>query len=146
VIERTTILQQLAGRVFEELATSGFNILSDPEKVFVLVWSLQGEIDNGGFDQFYFNSSGDRATETVAALTHIGAKRTADLVAEANSLFPDHLPPRDRPMRIAQLNSLPSNVSGRWKTLEMEFYADPDGIAQLLLEYLAAKGLVDFDR
>jgi hypothetical protein len=40
-----------------------------------LVSNLEAEINNGGFDQYFFNSTGDRTAETIRALELIGAKK-----------------------------------------------------------------------
>jgi hypothetical protein len=55
--------------------------------VFVCVWELEADVNNGGFDQYYFNSSGDLAGDAVESLNAIGAKNTADVVRQANALF-----------------------------------------------------------
>ena len=57
--------------------------LSPEERLVLAVKALDREVNNGGFDQFLTNSSKRYAGEIVDALRTIGAKRTADLVAEA---------------------------------------------------------------
>ena len=65
--------------VFDRYAKVGFSRLSEPEQVFICVWSLEGEVNNGGLDQFYFNSSGDHAITTPDALESIGASRSCPI-------------------------------------------------------------------
>ena len=50
--------------------------LTEPEKTIYLCQVLEGEINNGGFGQFFYNSSGDFANETLSALKEISAMRT----------------------------------------------------------------------
>ena len=64
-----------------------------------LVEELEAEINNGGFDQFFFNSAGDRTAEVIDALSVIGATRTATIVKAAASKFPGGMPPRDQNAR-----------------------------------------------
>ena len=45
-----------------------FDQLSEANRIVILVWSLQGEVDNGSFDQFYFNASGFHAAERVVVV------------------------------------------------------------------------------
>lgn len=47
-----------------ELCNYGENLenLNDPQKNFFLNQNFEREINNGGFSQFYYNSSGDYAT------------------------------------------------------------------------------------
>lgn len=61
-----------------------------------LVEALEAEVSNGGFDQFFFNSAGDRTRETIEALGAIGAQHTASIVRRAAAKFPGGLPPEDR--------------------------------------------------
>jgi hypothetical protein len=86
--------------VFDRYAKLGSDKLTTPEKVFVCVWGLEGEVNNGGFDQYYFNSSGDHALDAEESLKAIGAKHTAQLVKQANALFgassPSPIEPRGK--------------------------------------------------
>ncbi|MBP0902702.1 DUF4375 domain-containing protein [Mariniflexile gromovii] len=50
--------------------------LNPSQKIFLLIDSLESEINNGGFNQFYFNSSGNFSHETVEALLQIGATKS----------------------------------------------------------------------
>jgi hypothetical protein len=55
-----------------------------------------GEIVNGGISQFFSNSSGNRAHETLAALRTIGAAMCVELLEKALTLFPGGIAPVDR--------------------------------------------------
>ena len=50
--------------------------------LYVLHWCAS-EICNGGFDQFFFNSTGVLAPEAVAAFRAVGMPQTAAIIAEA---------------------------------------------------------------
>jgi hypothetical protein len=52
-----------------------------------MIWQLEAEVNNGGFNQFYYNSSGQYYKYLPAALTLVGAKQYAGLVREANNIF-----------------------------------------------------------
>jgi len=60
-----------------------------------LVSSLEMEVNNGAFDQFFFNSASDRTMEIIESLQIIGAEQTADLVRRAVAKFPGGMPPRE---------------------------------------------------
>ena len=64
-----------------------FAQLTVPEQVFVAVWTLESDVNNGGFDQYYLNSSGDYAWFAPAALRAIGAEQTAAIAERANAAF-----------------------------------------------------------
>lgn len=72
-----------------ELCTYGDDLhnLSEPQKQFYYNQWLEREINNGGFNQFFFNSSGDFAHQTVQSLLSIGANRTADILQKARTVF-----------------------------------------------------------
>ncbi|WP_346067328.1 DMP19 family protein [Sphingobacterium siyangense] len=70
----------------------------DKEYEIVLSWNksrqaiymisrLEAEVNNGGYNQFYFNSSGQFATALPEALKLVGATKFADLTERANSTF-----------------------------------------------------------
>lgn len=69
---------------FEEaIQNKGEDSVSAEERVILIVEALQREVNNGGFEQFFENSSGEYAGELEAALRQIGAARVADLAAKA---------------------------------------------------------------
>ena len=61
--------------------------LSEGKKAIYVTWILEAEVNNGGFNQFYFNSSGQLADLGEDAFKTIGASQFADLVAQANSIY-----------------------------------------------------------
>ena len=63
-------------------------LLSDPQKIFYYIQNFEREINNGGFKQFYYNSSGAFAHETIYSLKIVGAYKTANIVMRANDQFP----------------------------------------------------------
>jgi len=53
----------------------------------------ESEVNNGGFSQYFLNSSGETAGFVVEALETIGAPNTADICRRAIAIaFPDELP------------------------------------------------------
>ncbi|MCM0665840.1 DMP19 family protein [Flavobacterium tyrosinilyticum] len=61
--------------------------LSKSEQAIYIIWNLEGEINNGGFNQYYFNSSGQFADLVPDALKLIHANKFADLVVKANNIY-----------------------------------------------------------
>lgn len=70
--------------------------LTEPQKSFYFNQNLEREINNGGFNQYFYNSSGDFAHETIASLRTIGANKTADILQQAIDQFPNSAVPKDR--------------------------------------------------
>lgn len=113
-----------------------FEELSAPEQVFRAVWDLESDVNNGGFEQYYRNSSGDTACHVVRALTEIGARDAAGIVARANSAFPQASPPRDQGDREEQLEVIGPKNEDLWDSLDDEFLSYPDDLTELLYEYV----------
>ncbi len=49
-----------------------------------LTWTVEAEVNNGGFNQYYFNTNGQFASEAVEAFEYFGATEHAVLMGEAN--------------------------------------------------------------
>jgi hypothetical protein len=67
---------------YEEVA--GWN---KPRQAIYIIWLLEAEVNNGGFNQFYFNSSGQFAELAPEALRLVEAAQFADLVTKANNVY-----------------------------------------------------------
>lgn len=52
-----------------------------------MIWLLEAEVNNGGFNQFYFNSSGQFYTHLPEALKFVGATKFAELTEQANAVY-----------------------------------------------------------
>ncbi len=52
-----------------------------------MIWVLEAEVNNGGYNQFYFNSSGQFYKHLPDALKLVGANKFADLTKRANDTF-----------------------------------------------------------
>ena len=52
-----------------------------------MIWLLEAEVNNGGYNQFYFNSSGQFYKYLPDALKLVGAIRFADLTTRANNIY-----------------------------------------------------------
>ena len=113
-----------------------FEELSAAERVFRAIWDLESDVNNGGFDQYYRNSSGDTAYHAVEALNEIGARAAAGIVARANAAFPDASPPRDQGMREELVEEIEAGNEDCWDSLDDEFSRYPDDLTELLYEYV----------
>jgi len=83
-------LQEVASQVIGRKFDKGLNALSPREQVLFLAWCYAGELDNGGIAQFFCNSCGEHAAETVAALRVLDLNDLAAILEEASAaLFPE---------------------------------------------------------
>ena len=116
--------------------------LTEVERTVVCTLLLEAEVNNGGFDQYFFNSSGNWAKYTFVALTNIGASHTAALFRRALAVFPE-MPSADRKIRWEQLDSLGDPAI--FSQLDREFYEGRDDLSELLYTYIQ-KNLAAFGR
>jgi hypothetical protein len=125
--------------VLRKMERCAFDDLSPPERVIACLTEIEMEVNNGGFDQYYWNSPGDHAGEAVAALVELGAVHTASLLVEANAAFGPGGPDPDRERRWAQMKALGKSPSEKWGELDGAFYEYQDNLSQLAARYIRAK-------
>jgi hypothetical protein len=79
-----------------------FGRQSMPQKVFSAIWAVESEVNNGGFSQYFLNSSAESASFVVEALETIGAPETAAICERAKAAaFPAGLPASKDAIRSA---------------------------------------------
>ncbi len=100
--------------------------------------SFAGEIINGGFSQFFDNSTGDRAHEILASLRRIGASLSVGLLEKAMSLFPEGVVPSDCVARADVTDIFGERERTFLNELDDIFYARVDPIAKAQEEDLTA--------
>jgi hypothetical protein len=133
-----TYLFSLVDEIQGKEGRLGRSRLSTKERTFILVWALEAEVNNGGFHQFFSNSSGDHSLETARALRMIGANSMASLVDQANVLLGAQGPSTNRNERQEQLESLTEEQQERLSELDTSFYKYPDNLSELLAAYMRA--------
>jgi hypothetical protein len=114
-----------------------FDTQSFPQKVFSSLWSLECEVDNGGFSQYFLNYSCETAAFVSEALETIGALKTADLCRRAiATAFPDGLPSTIEAIRAAA-TEFSDETQDKLNALDGEFYRYPDNLTELLFAYVS---------
>ncbi|MBX3358066.1 MAG: DMP19 family protein [Phycisphaeraceae bacterium] len=99
-----------------------FDLLTQARRAVILADMLESEVNNGGFDQYYLNSSGDGASLAPAALRLLGQEQVARLVDRGNAVFPGG-PPADRAARLKLMGALDEQAKGVWESLNKEFFS-----------------------
>lgn len=79
----------------------GFDSLQNPEKLYFAVCVLEAEIYNGGFDQYFTNSSADYFEYAVRGLEKMNDELGLELTLKAKRLLFDD---KDVPKRDARLD------------------------------------------
>jgi hypothetical protein len=119
-------------RIAEALQAMQETDWTPAQRAFALVWELEAEVNNGGFHQYFFNSSGRHGPEVAALLDTIGAANCAQLVRQATDLAGPDFPWPDIGARRRALRAAPPELEAALDALDAAFYAYPDDVAALL--------------
>jgi hypothetical protein len=115
--------QMLHARVFTDAAGSGLARLGATARTIWVANVFVGEVMNGGFEQFFTNTSGGHAGEVEEALARVGATRMIALYREAAAAaFPQGVP-TDREQRFDAIERGGRRLAKRIDALDQQFYA-----------------------
>ena len=136
--KQDTEIIELVGTVLWNKASevSSFEQLSEPEKTFVYIDIFEGELNNGGLFDFFYNTSGAFAHQVLDAYQAIGAEESAAIVSQAIALFPDLPVSKDLFSRRQLLSNLKHTVLDEWEKLETQFFNSEEAIVTLLIDYI----------
>jgi hypothetical protein len=119
----------------------GFNTLSDNEKLYYSVNVLSGEVYNGGFDQYFSNTSAEHYRIAERGLVQLGATSSIKLLRQAKEeLFGSNQVPKSQSKRWALIRKL--NRPTDLDALDTEFYKDQDDLDKKLEAFALEAGLV----
>lgn len=119
----------------QKAASFGSAALSEPERDVLAIEALEREVNNGGYAQFFRNSSNAYAAEVVGALQRIGCPKVASITARALKALPPNTPLTPDALSAA----LAEDDSDREEALDecdQAYYTAGENIAQRLLDYL----------
>lgn len=122
------------------------------EKLYFSVCLLEGEVYNGGFDQYFSNTSGDYYSLAIAGLDELGATHSRSLLKEAAvTLFGKKEPPASQVGRWQIMNSKARRLAevvsrhrraSQLEKLDQQFWKDTDRLSDRLTGYAKEHGLV----
>jgi len=113
--------------------------ITEAERRLVAVYWLDGEVHNGGFDQYFFNSAGNDSEAALAGLKEMGASGAAALLERSMALFPGGKPPADRQKRQQAMDRIREQSKPVWGQCDDAFYELKEDLHQLVLEYAKKK-------
>jgi hypothetical protein len=120
LVDRATALLLDWMDIYEgpEYLDEQYKRLNPGQRALHAVWWMKAESDNGGIDQFFYNSTGVVAPEAVKGLKLFGEVKHRDELVRIMAAFPTGQPDRDTERRRAQIEK-------RWrssdKTIDDEF-------------------------
>jgi hypothetical protein len=123
---------------------AGFSGLSPVERTYYSVSILEGEVHNGGFDQFFWNSSGSIFSEACTGLKILGADQSLALLIRAKHvIFGDEEPPTNWDQRREMLQLCEAKrQSPELREIDQAFWKYPDKLSERLMAFATENGLV----
>jgi len=134
--------RELIDRIFKTEA--GLDSLSTIERQYWAVGCVSGEVYNGGFEQYFFNSAGSTYLDAVDGLEAMGAEASLRLLQEAKQVvFGIGDVPKDTEARREHLATFEDEVMrDRLDPLDRKFCEDPDKLGKLSEVFAIKHGLV----
>ena len=126
-------VEEALGRKADE---RGKGALSEPEPTVLAVEALEREVNNGGYSQFFFNSSNRFASRIVADLETIGCPETAAITKRAvaalklSDLGPEAVEER--------MDSEDDELEDALGACDQAYYAAGEDIAGRLFDFIRA--------
>jgi len=134
-MDKNKLLIDLSESANTDFGRIDFPAQSDAQRVFSAIWELEGQVNNGGFDQYFRNCETDIILHAPTALKSIGATTCSTIVETAISLLSPF--PPDRDAREDALDDAGDDLDDQLNTLDSQFFAYPDDITDLLFAFVA---------
>ncbi len=113
----------------------GYDSLTPPQRHVYNAWLLDVEVCNGGFHQYFVNSSGNTAGEATEAFVALVAHDRADIVRRAVAVFGPNGPPADCDVRHEQLARFSNRQDKTLNDIDSEYYSAKSSVAERILIY-----------
>jgi hypothetical protein len=132
----------LVHRVYE--TPEGFNGLSEVEREYFAVGCVDLELYNGGFHQYFFNSSADHYKYAVQGFVKMGGIHSLALLQQAKEVVfaSAEVPEITGFRRIALSSLITESMHKALAQLDHKYCQDPDKLESRLDNFARANGLV----
>jgi len=122
----------------EQYTLDKISKLTNGQQAVFSTWWLEAEVNNGGFNQFYFNSSGQFAEMAEIGFMTIGAKKFSELTKRANKIYSENKERLEEFDDGTMESFSESYKDNPLNDLDTEFYNlyDSEKIEQLRIKYI----------
>lgn len=124
-----------AGFVIDRVSEEGYAALSREQRVVLCACLFDAEVRNGGLMQFFGNSSGDHAVDTLEALAGLGHWEAHNALQTAMSLVGPLSRESDRELRLTGFEDRWDELQPAFEPLERAYYATSVQLRQAWLLY-----------
>jgi hypothetical protein len=129
--------------LFEKEQKQGVGSFSTPERYFYIIEGMMREVNNGGFSQFFVNSTGQLADVLVPALEAVSSVEARKIAGKAVDILgnPSSL---DDNARVQHLGKITNDFEkDLWEDCDNAFYDLSEPLDALMLDY-AEKNIDEF--
>jgi len=100
-------------------------------------WWVEAEVNNGGFNQYFWNSSGEFAIEAIEGFKEIGAIRNAKLMEKAVTIAIKEMPEMKKFHKQGTLEAFSESYKHtKLNDLDDEFYKYEENLSELRITYI----------
>lgn len=103
----------------------------EQRQIFAIIWYIS-EVNNGGHDQFFFNSTGIVWRDALEGLNMIGAVENATILQEAANVLGGR-PSLDREKRWEQMGD---DTDDKFDALDNRFYNISPNLDEMILKFI----------
>ena len=129
------LLSNLSAIVMYKEQDNGIESLTQEERIVYAIGGMLTEVNNGGFNQFFFNSSGELAYDLVPALHAVGSIRFKEIAEKAVEIF-GSIPSLDEGSRYSHLEKITQNDELQlWDECDDDFYDCDEKIESMVIAY-----------
>jgi Domain of unknown function (DUF4375) len=136
-MDKNAFLIELSESDKTAFGRTDFGEQSTPQKVFSAIWALESEVNNGGFSQYFYNSSNETAGFVAEALETIDAPQTAAICREVIAVAFQGGLPADPAAIEAAAEEVPDEVLEKLDALDQQFFLYPNPLTDLLFAFVA---------
>jgi hypothetical protein len=114
----------------------GFEELNPAEQALLGTWELANEVYNGGFMQYFHNSSREHAKPMIEVLRSFEAHEAAAILEAAIALAGPGTPLGDEPGYLSAMKAAPDMIKDQLRALGGKLYDELDNVHLRLFRYL----------
>ncbi len=129
------LLGNLVAIMMQKNNQTGFSSLSQSERYVYVMDGMLTEVNNGGFYQFFFNSTGELAYDLVPALAVVGSIEFLSIAEKAMALFGE-VASLDEESRYAHLDAITkSDELPLWEACDEAFFDCKEPLEAMIIDY-----------
>ncbi|PQO45352.1 hypothetical protein C5Y93_15325 [Blastopirellula marina] len=109
--------------MWEQEEAGGWESLNHQQQLYLAVFLLNAEVNNGGHSQYFFNSTGDSWPLALEGLQTMGFRKRLQIFEGVLELFGDQKPLTDRDKRLDQLAKVFRQNEDAFDAFDSQYYA-----------------------